>query len=118
MQTGYNGSTCFSVEPYNGLTHRFDSLMVTVFDRYGNSTILNGLHSDSKGGRNDLKRWAWMISIKKGKKTWSTQALLPNHEFEKKKAEQPGPAQPATQPADKPPVKDQPSPPTSKVSPR
>ena len=33
-------------------------------------------------------------------------------------AEQPGAAQPATQPADKPPVKDQPSTPTSKVSPR
>jgi len=36
----------------------------------------------------------------------------------KKMVEQPGPAQPATQPADKLPVKDQPSPPTSKVAPR
>ncbi len=33
-------------------------------------------------------------------------------------AEQPGPAQPATKPADKPSVKDQPSTPTSKVGPR
>ena len=36
----------------------------------------------------------------------------------KRKAEQPGAAQPATQPADKLSVKDQPSPPTSKDSPR
>ena len=34
------------------------------------------------------------------------------------KAEPPGPAQPATQPADKPPVKDQPPTPTSKDAPR
>ena len=37
----------------------------------------------------------------------------------KPRAEQPGrPAQPATKPADKPPVKDQPTTPTSKASPR
>ena len=35
-----------------------------------------------------------------------------------KEAEQPGPAQPATQPADKPSVKDQPSTPTSEDAPR
>jgi len=36
----------------------------------------------------------------------------------KPKAEQPGPAQPATKPADKPPVKNQPPTPTSKDAPR
>ena len=43
-----------------------------------------------------------------------------NHNAEQpgQEAEQPGPARPATQPADKEPPKDQPSPPTSKVSPR
>jgi hypothetical protein len=44
--------------------------------------------------------------------------LVNTLDLARRRAEQPGPAQPATQPADKPPVKDQPPTPTSKDAPR
>ena len=121
MHTGYNWATSFSSDPYAGLKHKFDSLTVLVFDRSASGTKQGWFgtsFSDSGGSRKDFERWAWMIVIKKGRIEWSTQSELPNHLYEKKKAEPPGAGKPATKPADKAPVKDQPSPPTSKDDPR
>jgi hypothetical protein len=79
---------------------------------------------DAGGDNRDLSDWvgsSGMLDIQisfyvsDSKDRRSARLAVP---VEIQAAEQPGPAQPATQPADKPPVKDQPSTPTSKVSPR
>jgi hypothetical protein len=120
-QTGYNWATSFSADPYAGLEHKFDTLTVLVFDRSASGTKqgwFGSSFSDSGGSRRDFDRWAWMIVIKKGRIEWSTQSELPNHLFEKKKAEPKRTVQPTTLPHLDPPVKDQPSTPTSKDVPR
>jgi hypothetical protein len=67
---------------------------------------------DTNGDQTD-----WALEAKKTWIEWYATRLTNELRWTKKK-EQPGPAQPATQPAEKAPVKDQPSTPTSKVSPR
>lgn len=118
-KVGYNAGSTFKTDVYQGLKHGFDSLDVFVFDQYGHSIAPHQEHhSNADGTRDEIKRWAWLISMKKGKKIWSIQCELPNREFDKQKAGQPGAGQPAAQPRDEAPVKDQPTPPTPKDAPR
>ena len=68
--------------------------------------------------RADLEQF-WINKDEKDPTFFSIVVLVVEPSGDKgKEAEQPGAAQPATQPADKPPVKDQPPTPTSKDAPR
>jgi hypothetical protein len=101
-KVGYNAGRFLTIEVYKGLKHKFESLEVTVFDQYGHSIALHQQHhSNADGTRDEIKRWAWLISMKKGKKVWFIQSELPNREFDKQKEEQPTSCQTATKPADK-----------------
>lgn len=84
-KVGYGGGRFFTVHIYGESEHEFDSISVTVFDQYQNSIALDQLHHSNKDGtRDEIKRWGWLISMKKGRKSWSIQAELPNHLFDKK----------------------------------
>ena len=86
MKVGYNAGRSFNIDVYRGLKHEFDSLEVYVFDQYGHSIAPHQEHhSNADGTRDEIKRWAWLISMKKGKKSWSIQSALPNREFDKQK---------------------------------
>lgn len=89
-QTGYKAAIFFKVGVYEGIKHDFDSITVTVFDQYGAGGSIWPDQSHPAGPNSakgaEVKRWAWMISINEGKRSWSIQEELPNLQFEKKKA--------------------------------
>ena len=84
-KVGYNAAKFIDVDVYKGTKHRFDSLQVTVYDQYGHLITPEQRYSSNKDGTIDeIKRWAWSLSIEKGRKSWSIQSELPNQRFDKK----------------------------------